>query len=288
MKERGERPTPVAIEKELAGFERLAAALAAIDAVEHAGGTVAHYHSVDLTDAEAVAQVLEARSGSPATGSTCCCTRPGVEVSRPLPDKEPREFDLVFGVKADGWFNVLHGRRGPADRADRRRSPPWPAGSATPGRPTTAPPTTCCARSPAACGAPDRTPGRSRSTGPPGVASAWPPGGRSRRSWRWPASRCCRPRPAWPGSVGSSPGTGSAGEVVVAGELGRMADGYHPTGGVDAGAIDTSTAGAAWSGEVVEARRLATGSWCETTLDPADAAVPRRPPHRRHRPCCPA
>ena len=31
----------------------------------------------------------------------------GVEVSRALPDKEPREFDLVHGVKADGWFNVM-------------------------------------------------------------------------------------------------------------------------------------------------------------------------------------
>ena len=31
----------------------------------------------------------------------------GIEVSRALPDKEPREFDLVHGVKADGWFNVM-------------------------------------------------------------------------------------------------------------------------------------------------------------------------------------
>ena len=32
----------------------------------------------------------------------------GMERSRFLPDKEPREFDLVFDVKADGWFNLLH------------------------------------------------------------------------------------------------------------------------------------------------------------------------------------
>ena len=32
----------------------------------------------------------------------------GLEISRSLPDKEPREFDLVFDVKSDGWFNVLH------------------------------------------------------------------------------------------------------------------------------------------------------------------------------------
>ena len=32
----------------------------------------------------------------------------GLEISRFLPDKEPREFDLVFDVKSDGWFNLLH------------------------------------------------------------------------------------------------------------------------------------------------------------------------------------
>ena len=32
----------------------------------------------------------------------------GVEISHALPDKEPREFDLVLGVKVDGLFNVLH------------------------------------------------------------------------------------------------------------------------------------------------------------------------------------
>jgi hypothetical protein len=32
----------------------------------------------------------------------------GLEISRFLPDKEPREFDLVFDVKSNGWFNLLH------------------------------------------------------------------------------------------------------------------------------------------------------------------------------------
>ena len=31
-----------------------------------------------------------------------------MEISRNLPDKEPREYDLVFDVKSDGWFNVFH------------------------------------------------------------------------------------------------------------------------------------------------------------------------------------
>ena len=32
----------------------------------------------------------------------------GLERSHFLPDKDQREFDLVFDVKSDGWFNLLH------------------------------------------------------------------------------------------------------------------------------------------------------------------------------------
>ena len=32
----------------------------------------------------------------------------GIERSHFLPDKDPREFDLVFDVKSDGWFHLLH------------------------------------------------------------------------------------------------------------------------------------------------------------------------------------
>ena len=32
----------------------------------------------------------------------------GMERSHFLPDKDAREFDLVFDVKSDGWFNLLH------------------------------------------------------------------------------------------------------------------------------------------------------------------------------------
>ncbi len=46
-----------------------------------------------------------------AGGSTCCCTRPAWRSAAPLPEKQPREFDLVFDVKSDGWFNVVHAAR---------------------------------------------------------------------------------------------------------------------------------------------------------------------------------
>jgi len=106
MRAQGQRPTPVLIERELARLERLHAALAAVRAIEAAGGT-AHYHSVDLTDAAAVEKVMaQVRDTSGRIGVLLHAA--GIEVSHSLPDKEPREFDLVLGVKGDGLFNVLH------------------------------------------------------------------------------------------------------------------------------------------------------------------------------------
>jgi NAD(P)-dependent dehydrogenase (short-subunit alcohol dehydrogenase family) len=103
---RGERATPALVEKELAARERALAAQTAIDAVRAAGGT-AHYFSVNLTDAHGVARVIKQvreRSGR----IDVLLHAAGIERSHFLPDKDPREFDLVFDVKSDGWFNLLH------------------------------------------------------------------------------------------------------------------------------------------------------------------------------------
>jgi acyl carrier protein/NAD(P)-dependent dehydrogenase (short-subunit alcohol dehydrogenase family) len=103
---RGERATPALVEKELAVLERAQAAWSAISAVRAAGGT-AHYFAVNLTDADAVAGVISQvreRSGR----IDVLLHAAGLERSRFLPDKDPREFNLVFDVKADGWFNLLH------------------------------------------------------------------------------------------------------------------------------------------------------------------------------------
>ena len=105
IQSRGERATPALVEKELAGLERAQAANNAIQAVRAAGGT-AHYFSVNLTDADAVAKVIQQvreRSGR----IDVLLHAAGTERSHFLPDKEPREFDLVFDVKSDGWFNLL-------------------------------------------------------------------------------------------------------------------------------------------------------------------------------------
>ncbi|HUK14965.1 MAG TPA: SDR family NAD(P)-dependent oxidoreductase [Bryobacteraceae bacterium] len=105
IRERGERGTPVQVEKELQNLERALAARNAVDAVRAAGGT-AHYFSVDLTNADAVGEIIRQvreRSGR----IDVLLHAAGIERSRLLPDKDPREFDLVFDVKSDGWFNLM-------------------------------------------------------------------------------------------------------------------------------------------------------------------------------------
>ena len=103
---RGERATPALVEKELASLERAQAAQSAIDAVRAAGGT-AQYFSVNLTDADGVAAVInEVRKRSGRIDVLLHAA--GIERSHFLPDKDPREFNLVFDVKSDGWFNLLH------------------------------------------------------------------------------------------------------------------------------------------------------------------------------------
>ena len=103
---RGERATPALVEKELAGLERAHAAQTAIDAVRAAGGTP-HYFSVNLADAEAVGKVIDQIRESSGRIDVLLHAA-GIERSHSLPDKDPQEFDLVFGVKSDGFFNLLH------------------------------------------------------------------------------------------------------------------------------------------------------------------------------------
>ncbi len=105
--ERGERATPVLIERDLAAIERRCAAKATIDAVVGAGGTV-RWYAADLRDAQAMGEAAAAIRATSERVDVLLHAG-GLEISRLLPDKSPAEFDLVFDVKADGWFHLLHG-----------------------------------------------------------------------------------------------------------------------------------------------------------------------------------
>jgi len=105
LKARGERATPALVEKEMAGLERSYAALAAIESVRRAGGSV-HYYSVNLLDAGAVAAVMKQVSETSGRVDVLLHAA-GLEISHLLADKKPGEFDLVFDVKSEGWFHLV-------------------------------------------------------------------------------------------------------------------------------------------------------------------------------------
>ncbi|ABF39470.1 beta-ketoacyl synthase [Candidatus Koribacter versatilis Ellin345] len=100
------RATPAMVEKALAELERQIAAQSAIDAVQSAGGVV-HYHALNLTDEQAVEKVIDEVRKEHGRIDVLLHAA-GLERSHFLPDKEPKEFDLVFDVKADGFFHLLH------------------------------------------------------------------------------------------------------------------------------------------------------------------------------------
>ena len=107
---RGEKPTPVLIDRQILAVERADSALRAIEAVTRAGGR-ASYRSVNLLDRTAVAAIIdEVRQQH--RRIDVLMHAGGIEISRPLSDKEPAEFDLVFDIKADGFFSLLEAADG--------------------------------------------------------------------------------------------------------------------------------------------------------------------------------
>ncbi len=105
LKESGEKATPANVEKRLAALERSQAAVTALAAVTDAGGE-GHYRSVDLLDAQAVAEVVAEIQASHGRIDVLIHAA-GIEISHMLPDKSAREFDLIFDVKANGWFHLM-------------------------------------------------------------------------------------------------------------------------------------------------------------------------------------
>ena len=271
MRAQGQRPTPVLIERELARLERLQAALAAVRAVEACGGT-ARYHSVDLTDAAAVEKVMSQVRETSGRISVLLHAA-GIEVSHALPDKEPREFDLVLGVKGDGLFNVLHAVGDmPLDAAV--------AFSSVAGRFGNVGQTDYSAANDLQC----KVLSSLRRTRP-GIRTlaldwtAWGTIGMATRGSipKIMAAAGVEMLPAEAGVAWIRRELSAGmldGEVVVAGALGALAAGFHETGGIDPAALTTA---GPMVGAVVRAS-VHDGLVVRTTLDPT--ALPFLDHHR--------
>jgi acyl transferase domain-containing protein/acyl carrier protein len=265
LRDQGERPTPVRIERALARFERLEAAQAAIRAVTDGGGEV-HYHQVDLTSPDAVAAVVEdvrRRHGR----IDVLLHAAGLEISRGLTDKEPREYDLVFDVKSDGWFNLLSA------------AGDLPIGatigfSSIAGRFGNAGQTDYSAANDLLCKYASSF--RTARPGTRGIALDWTAWGGIGMATRGSIPKIME----MAGIELLPPETGiawirreltagsSRGEVVVAGALGVLTDEWDETGGVDPAAFDVGDAGP-MVGEVL-GFDLVRGLVVETTLDPGE------------------
>jgi NAD(P)-dependent dehydrogenase (short-subunit alcohol dehydrogenase family) len=261
----GERPTPVMVERELARFERLAAARAALDAVRAAGGQ-AHYHSVDLTDEHAVARVV--RDVAAGDGRIDVLLHAaGLEISHSLPDKEPAEFDLVFGVKSDGWFNLMSAIGDLPLGATV-------AFSSVAGRFGNIGQTDYSAANDLLC----KLASAMRTTRPDTRAividwTAWSGIGMASRGsipkmMDLAGIEMVPPEVGIPTIRRELTVGATRGEVVVAGRLGMMAEERAERGGVDPARFDTATTGP-MVGEVT-AMGVLDGLVVETTLDPAE------------------
>ena len=259
----GKRPTPVLIERELANYERLQSALIAIDSVRGAGGE-AYYHKVDLTDPAAVADVMaqiRERHGH----IDVLVHAAGLEISRNIADKEEREYNLVFDVKSDGWFNLLHA------------AGDLPIGatvvfSSVAGRFGNNGQTDYSAANDLLC----KTTSSFRTTRPGtrGIALDWTAWGGIGMATRGSIPKIMEaagidmlPPEAGIAWIGRELTAGPfRGEVVVAGRLGMMMAEPVPAGGLDTAAIDTNRSGP-MIGQVT-GMGIYSGLTVETTLDP--------------------
>ena len=176
--QRGERATPVLIERELAAIERRCAALAAIEAITSMGGT-AHWYAADLRDGEAIGKAASAIRATSERVDVLLHAA-GLEISRLLPTSRlPSSISSSTSKRTVGSTSSMpsvtcrSGRRWCSARS--------PGASAMAARPTTAPPTTCSARACRRSARHGRRHVGSPSTGQRGRALVWPAAARSRR-----------------------------------------------------------------------------------------------------------
>lgn len=104
MQRSGERLTPVALERAwqpLMQSREICRTLTTLEAL----GATAHYLVCDVADPKAVGRAVQTcreELGAP----TVVLHGAGIDRSRQLLDKSEEEFDLVYGVKVAGWWNL--------------------------------------------------------------------------------------------------------------------------------------------------------------------------------------
>ncbi|MGZ6869968.1 MAG: SDR family NAD(P)-dependent oxidoreductase, partial [Frankiaceae bacterium] len=260
----GEKVTPVIIDKELARIERLSMAQAAIEAVRSAGGQ-AIYHSVNLTDGPAVQAVISEIAAAHGRIDILLHAA-GLEISKRLKNKDMREYDLVFDVKSDGWFNLL------------RAIGDLPVGatvafSSVAGRFGNLGQTDYSAANDLLCKLTSNLRRSRQNTR--GIVLDWTAWGGIGMATRGsiPTIMAAAGIDMLPADAGIATirreltAGGTRGELVVAGALGVMTTEFDETGGLDTSRVDVAAAGP-MVGQVT-GMGVWSGLTVETTLDPA-------------------
>ena len=262
------RVTPAMVEKELALLERKQAAQTAIDAVHDAGGT-AHYCPVDLLHTDAVHSIIEHIRRDHGRINVLLHAA-GLERSHFLPDKDAKEFDLVFDVKADGFFNLIHA-------IGEMQLDAMVAFSSIAGRFGNGGQTDYSSANDLLC----KFVSSFRSTHPQtrGIAIDWTAWGKIGMATRGSIPKMMEaagidildPEVGIPLIRRELTGGGTRGEIVVAERLGILLDEFDSTGGLDVDALERSRehkpAGGPMIGEIT-GMGIHRGLTMETRLDP--------------------
>jgi NAD(P)-dependent dehydrogenase (short-subunit alcohol dehydrogenase family) len=265
---KGEKPTPAAIDRQIMGVERSDAARRAIESVEAVGGK-ALWRSANLLDGPAITAVVEEIRKTHGRIDVLVHAG-GIEISRKLSEKEASEFDLVFDIKADGFFSLLKAAEG------------MPIGatvvfSSVAGRFGNAGQTDYSAANNLLCAmssALRRTRPETRT-----IAIDWTAWGGIGMATRGSIPQIMAaagismlpPESGIPTVRRELVAGGGSGELVVAGTLGIMGAEYDPTGGLDVEKVQADLAGRMRPLVMVgavRAARLYGGLAVETALDP--------------------
>ncbi len=109
LKQQGLKVTPVAVQKELDAKQKQADVHANLQRLKAAGANVL-YSAVDVTDADGVADAVSwARERFGAIHGVLHAA--GLEISKDIASKDRRQFDLVYGVKVQGWQALIEATR---------------------------------------------------------------------------------------------------------------------------------------------------------------------------------